>query len=113
MKKFSLFVIAIISAPCFLIAQFFKKDNAFSHTFSIVARDSTTGEMAVGVQSHWFSVGTSVPWGEAGVGVVATQSFIDKSYGPNGLALMKQGYTAQQALDSLLKRDSGREVRQV
>ena len=91
----------------------YKANEPLAHTFSIVARDSATGEMAVGVQSHWFSVGTSVPWGEAGVGVVATQSFIDKSYGPNGLALMKQGYTAQQALDSLLKRDSGREVRQV
>ncbi|MGB3776186.1 MAG: DUF1028 domain-containing protein, partial [Leeuwenhoekiella sp.] len=45
----------------------------FAHTFSIVARDSITGEMAVGVQSHWFSVGTSVPWGKSGVGVVATQ----------------------------------------
>lgn len=69
--------------------------------------------MAVGVQSHWFSVGTSVSWGESGTGVVATQSFIDKSYGPNGLALMKKGFTAQQALDSLLKTDAGKEVRQV
>lgn len=83
------------------------------HTFSIVARDSATGEMAVAVQSHWFSVGTSVLWGESGTGVVATQSFIDKSYGPNGLALMKNGLTAQQALDSLLRIDAGREVRQV
>ncbi len=93
--------------------QMFKSNQPLVHTFSIVARDSATGEMAVGVQSHWFSVGTAVPWGEAGVGVVATQSFVDKSYGPKGLALIKQGYTAQQALDSLLKADPGREVRQV
>jgi hypothetical protein len=47
------------------------------HTFSIVARDPKTGEMGVAVQSHWFSVGSVVTWGEAGVGVVATQSIID------------------------------------
>ncbi|MDB5190649.1 MAG: Zn-dependent protease [Segetibacter sp.] len=91
----------------------FKTKEPLVHTFSIVARDPETGEMAVGVQSHWFSVGTAVPWAEAGVGVVATQSFVDKSYGVKGLALLKQGLTAQQALDTLLKADEGREVRQV
>ena len=96
-----------------LQAQVYKSSGPLVHTFSIVARDSATGEMAVGVQSHWFSVGTSVAWGESGTGVVATQSFIDKSYGPKGLALMKSGLTAQQALDSLLKADEAREVRQV
>ncbi len=95
------------------LAQFFKKDNPFSHTFSIVARDAVTGEMAVGVQSHWFSVGTAVPWGEAGVGVVATQAFVNKSYGLKGLALMKNGKTATDALKELLSNDDGREVRQV
>jgi uncharacterized Ntn-hydrolase superfamily protein len=94
-------------------AQVFKTKDPLVHTFSIVARDETTGEMSVGVQSHWFSVGTAVPWVEAGVGAVATQSFVDKSYGPKALALLKQGYTAQQALDSLTKADSGRDVRQV
>ncbi len=94
-------------------AQVYKAALPLAHTFSIVARDSATGQMAVGVQSHWFSVGTSVSWAESGVGAIATQSFIDKSYGTKGLALLKQGYTAQQALDSLLKQDSSREVRQV
>ncbi len=94
-------------------AQFFKQDGGLAHTFSIVARDEATGEMAVGVQSHWFSVGTAVSWGEAGVGVVATQSFVNKSYGLKGLALMKQGKTATEALQQLLKEDDGREVRQV
>lgn len=94
-------------------AQFFKKDAGLAHTFSIVARDEATGEMAVGVQSHWFSVGTAVSWGEAGVGVVATQSFVNKSYGLKGLALMKQGKTAPDALQELLAADEGREVRQV
>lgn len=94
-------------------SQVFKTREPLVHTFSIVARDANTGEMAVGVQSHWFSVGTSVPWAEAGVGAVATQSFTDKSYGPKALDLLKKGYTPQQALDSLLSADPGREVRQV
>jgi uncharacterized Ntn-hydrolase superfamily protein len=94
-------------------AQSFKTKEPLVHTFSIVARDEKTGELAVGVQSHWFSVGTSVPWAEAGVGAVATQSFVDKSYGIKGLELLKKGFTAQQALDSLTKADPGREVRQV
>ena len=94
-------------------AQFFKKDKGLAHTFSIVARDEKTGEIAVGVQSHWFSVGTSVSWAEAGVGAVATQSFTNKSFGIRGLALLKQGKTAQEALDILLSDDAGREVRQV
>lgn len=94
-------------------AQFFKKDKGLAHTFSIVARDEKTGEIAVGVQSHWFSVGTSVSWAEAGVGAVATQSFTNKSFGIRGLALLKEGKTAQQALDILLSDDPGKEVRQV
>jgi uncharacterized Ntn-hydrolase superfamily protein len=113
MKKIFLSASSIIFIQLFSTAQFFKKDNAFAHTFSIVARDPKTGEMAVGVQSHWFSVGTAVPWGEAGVGVVATQSFVNKSYGIKGLNLMKQGKTAPEALAALLAQDSGREVRQV
>ncbi|MBM3791154.1 MAG: DUF1028 domain-containing protein, partial [Acidobacteria bacterium] len=83
------------------------------HTYSIVARDPATGDMAVAVQSHWFSVGSIVSWGEAGVGVVATQSFVDPSYGPLGLALMRAGRTAQQALEALKKADPHPEVRQV
>ncbi len=57
-------------------AQAYKTTDPLAHTFSIVARDSVTGDMGVAVQSHWFSVGTAVSWAEAGVGVVATQSFI-------------------------------------
>lgn len=83
------------------------------HTYSIIARDPATGEMGVAVQSHWFSVGSLVTWGEAGVGVVATQSFVDPSYGPLGLALMKAGRTAQQALEALKQADPRPEVRQV
>lgn len=94
-------------------SQVYSAKEPLVHTFSIVARDAATGEMAVGVQSHWFSVGTSVPWAEAGVGAVATQSFVDKSYGPKALALLKKGLTAQQALDQLTRADAGRDVRQV
>lgn len=87
--------------------------DPFAHTFSIVARDSITGEMAVGVQSHWFSVGPLVAWGKSGVGVVATQSFVNPAYGPNGLKLMEEGKTAKQALEKLLEEDEGEAYRQV
>src|SRR3989304_8566923 len=82
-------------------------------TFSIVARDPSTGELGVGVQSHWFSVGSNVSWAEAGVGAVATQSFIDPGDGPRGLALMKSGKPASAALQELLSVDAARNVRQV
>lgn len=83
------------------------------HTFSIVARDPVTGELGVAVQSHWFSVGAIVPWAEAGVGAVATQSFVDPSYGKLGLDLMRTGKSGPDALRSLLAGDEGRDVRQV
>lgn len=83
------------------------------HTYSIVARDPNTGELGVAVQSHWFSVGPIVAWAEAGVGAVATQSFVDPSYGKLGLDLMRSGKSAPDALKSLLAGDEGREVRQV
>src|SRR5436309_4529188 len=83
------------------------------HTFSIVARDQQTGELGVAVQSHWFAVGTAVPWAEAGVGAVATQSFVDPSYGKLGLDLMRAGQSAPDALRALLGGDAARDVRQV
>jgi uncharacterized Ntn-hydrolase superfamily protein len=82
-------------------------------TFSIVARDPATGELGVAVQSHWFSVGSIVPWAEAGVGAVATQSFVEPSYGPKGLALMKRGVAPKEALAQLLAADPQSDVRQV
>ena len=83
------------------------------HTYSIVARDPATGQLGVAVQSHWFSVGAVVPWAEAGVGAIATQSFVDPSYGKNGLDLMRAGTSAPDALKMLLAKDDGRDVRQV
>lgn len=83
------------------------------HTYSIVARDPSTGELGVAVQSHWFSVGPIVAWAEAGVGAVATQSFVDPSYGKNGLDLMRAGKSAPDTLKELLAKDEARDVRQV
>lgn len=83
------------------------------HTYSIVARDAETGEMGVAVQSHWFSVGSVVSWAEAGVGAIATQSLVNVSFGPEGLALLKSGKSAEETLALLLQEDEGREFRQV
>ena len=102
------FLIFLVGLSTSLLAQ-----ERPVHTYSIVARDPDTGEIGVAVQSHWFSVGSLVPWAEAGVGAVATQSFVDPAYGPLGLELMRAGKTARQALDGLLASDPGREVRQV
>lgn len=82
-------------------------------TYSIVARDPATGEMGVAVQSHWFSVGAIVPWAEAGVGAVATQSFVEPSYGTLGLELMRLGRSAPEALKALVSTDGDENVRQV
>jgi len=82
-------------------------------TYSIVALDETTGELGVAVQSHWFSVGFLVPWAKAGVGAVATQSFVKVDYGPDGLQLMESGITAVDALKTLTSKDDGEAVRQV
>ena len=82
-------------------------------TYSIVALDAETGQLGVAVQSHWFSVGTVVPWAKAGIGAVATQSIAEPSYGPKGLTLMEQGIPADEALKSLLAKDLGENVRQV
>ena len=82
-------------------------------TYSIVARDASTGQLGVAVQSHWFSVGPIVPWAQAGVGAVATQSLVDPAYGPLGLELMAAGRSASQALTALLAAHADREVRQV
>src|SRR5215470_6848442 len=83
-----------------------------AHTYSIVARDPETGQLGAAVQSHWFSVGSVVPWAESGIGAVATQSFVDPSYGFLGLQLMRAGRSAPDALKGLLAADQNREVRQ-
>lgn len=109
----SIFFLIVIIGSQVIFSQSYKKSEPFTHTYSIVARDTITGDMGVAVQSHWFSVGSVVTYGKAGVGVVATQSLVNPSYGPKGLALMEQGLTPQQALNVLLANDSGEMYRQV
>jgi uncharacterized Ntn-hydrolase superfamily protein len=89
------------------------RGSNIAHTYSIVARDPKTGEMGVGVQSHYFSVGSIVSWGESGVGVVATQSLVNASFGLRGIELLKLGKSPKEALDFLISEDEGRDVRQV
>jgi uncharacterized Ntn-hydrolase superfamily protein len=84
-----------------------------AHTYSIVAVDREGGEIGVAVQSHWFSVGTAVPWAETGVGAVATQSFVNLSFGPRGLELLKRGKRSREVVEELLASDPAREMRQL
>lgn len=83
------------------------------NTYSIVARDAATGQIGAAVQSHWFSVGSIVIWAEPGIGAVATQSFVEPSYGPLGLQRMRAGENAEQALSALLALDEHTDVRQI
>jgi uncharacterized Ntn-hydrolase superfamily protein len=82
-------------------------------TYSIVARDPETGELGVAVQSRAFNTGAIVPWGEPGVGVVATQSYSELSYGPLGLELLRAGKSPEEALAELVAADDASEYRQV
>lgn len=82
-------------------------------TYSIVARDPDTGELGVAVQTDYFAVGRVVPWLEAGVGAVATQSIAEISYGPLGLAGMRSGQSASETLAALVSADDGGAQRQV
>jgi len=82
-------------------------------TFSIVARDPASGELGVGVQSHYFACGSLVPWAEPGVGAVATQAFVEICHGPGGLEQLARGASSSEALGALLAADPGPELRQV
>ncbi len=82
-------------------------------TYSIVALDPTTGDLGVAVQTRWFNVGAIVPWVEAGVGAVATQSFAEVAHGYNGLRLMRSGASAPEAVAGVLADDADEAVRQV
>jgi uncharacterized Ntn-hydrolase superfamily protein len=82
-------------------------------TFSIVGYDPSAQEWGIAVQSKFLAVGAVVPWAQAGVGAVATQSYANTSFGPDGLALMARGYSAEEALGQLVARDEGGARRQV
>ena len=110
MKKYLLAPIVLLTLsvlPCW------SEGTRPINTYSIVAIDRETGEIGAAVQSHWFSVGSSVIWAEAGVGAVCTQSFTEPSYGPLGLELMRAGKTSAEALAGLLRADKSEAVRQV
>lgn len=107
MKYIMIFALLYVN----VVAQAFS--TPLAHTFSIVARDPNTGEMGAAVQSHWFSVGTLCIWGEAGIGVVATQSFVNPAFGPEGLKFLGDGLNAGQAVERLISSDEGRDVRQL
>jgi uncharacterized Ntn-hydrolase superfamily protein len=82
-------------------------------TYSIVACDLDAGQWGVGVQSKFLAVGSVVPWAEPHVGAVATQSYANPRYGPDGLALLREGLGAAEAVERLTAADEGRETRQL
>lgn len=110
MKKYIIVLSIILITQPVLTSGEITKPNC---TYSIVAYDKDTGQLGVAVESHWFSVGSVVPWVESGVGAIATQSFVDVSYGPLGLELLRAGKSADQALSALLEADKNAAVRQV
>jgi len=82
-------------------------------TFSIVGFDPRTGDLGVAVQSKFFAVGSVVPWAKAGVGAIATQSYANVSYGPEGLELLTKGQTAKETVKALTSADKDRRLRQL
>ena len=82
-------------------------------TYSIVACDLNAGEWGVAVQSKFLAVGSIVPWAEPGAGAVATQSYANPRYGPDGLALLRQGLAAEEVVQRLTDADDGRDERQL
>ncbi len=100
-------LIASAGVPCFVAAQGASQVSPWPPvaTFSIVGHDPATGEVGVAVQSRVFSVGNGVIWGEAGVGVVATQAIVDVSYGPRAMELLRLGYSPQDVVDTVWETD--------
>ena len=82
-------------------------------TFSIVGFDPRTGDLGVAVQSKFFAVGSVVPWAKAGVGAIATQSYANVSYGPEGLERLTKGQTARETVKALTSADKDRRLRQL
>src|SRR5713226_8983191 len=113
MRLAALTLLLALPAP-FLAGQTLVSSPPVS-TFSIVAYDGANSEWGVAVASRYFSVGSVVPWAEAGVGAVATQANVNVGYGPRGIELLRQGLSAKQVLDRLLAEDKydGKEGRQV
>lgn len=108
-RTFVLFLAILTLSPLFSAEETRRPVS----TYSIIAYDKDTGQLGVAVQSHWFSVGPIVPWIEAGIGAVATQSFVEVSYGPLGLELLRAGKSPGEALTALIQADKNNSVRQV
>jgi uncharacterized Ntn-hydrolase superfamily protein len=87
--------------------------NCIITTFSIVAADLATGDLGISVASKFLACGAVVPWASAGAGAVATQSFANTAYGPDGIGMMRDGLSARDALAKLLADDADRDLRQV
>jgi uncharacterized Ntn-hydrolase superfamily protein len=111
---FSTFAVFVIS---FSFAQSTDGINPrpkdLASTFSLVGRDPATGELGVVVASKYLAVGSAVPWADAKVGAIATQSYVNVTFGPEGLALLTKGNSPKETLDLLLAKDSGKDFRQV
>jgi len=82
-------------------------------TYSLAACDLDAGQWGVATQSKFLAVGSVVPWARAGAGAVATQAYANPTYGPDGLALLEQGLSAQEVVDRLTAADDGRDQRQL
>src|SRR5437762_9339951 len=82
-------------------------------TYSIAACDRDAGQWGVATQSKFLSVGSVVPWAEPGVGAIATQAYANPRYGPEGLALLREGLSAEEVVERLTSADDGRDHRQV
>lgn len=108
---------ALISAPFVAWGQAGAEETRGARreiaTFSIVARDSATGELGVAVASRFFAVGGVAPWAKAGVGAVATQSYANTIFGPRGLELLERGLTPEEAIWVMLRNDEDPKRRQV
>ena len=104
-------IIAVYPGTAANISQ--APDNSSIATFSIVARDSSTGELGVAVASRFFAVGSVVPWAKAGVGAVATQSYANTTFGWRGLELLENGMFPEEAIQALLKTDDNPGQRQI
>jgi uncharacterized Ntn-hydrolase superfamily protein len=115
MKSVRFIGAALIVLGCAWIASRPARPSAdpLVSTFSIVAIDPENGDLGVAVQSKFPNLRPVVPWAEAGVGAVATQSMANVSFGPKGLTLMRNGATAEEALKILIANDSARQSRQV
>jgi uncharacterized Ntn-hydrolase superfamily protein len=105
------FLVGLLGLPA--IAQVPTSDDELVATFSIVAYDKDKQEWGVAVESKYFCVACAVPWAEAGVGAVATQAFVNIDFGPKALALLKAGFSAEEALKILIGNDDQADRRQL